>query len=242
MIMKRQTWFSRRIAGCLVLAVSLWMQGCIAVPRNTVTRVFPSALLNDSGYDGRITCEALYGYGDSGIGVFDRLDGEMLMLDGKFFRVKPDGNIIEAHPGSKLASATVVNYAWDRVIKVDRRTSFAGLRKTVDAATGNTNGFYALKIKGKFLSLQTTTPAVQKEPYMPMDKVRSFQKTVEIQDVSGTIFGFRLPEFVEGVADPGYHCNFVSRSLSAGGHVLDFVMLEGTVEIDACDRLNIVLP
>ena len=47
--------------------------------------------LMESIYDGFIPVNELVTYGDFGIGTFDKLDGEMVVLDGICYQVKADG-------------------------------------------------------------------------------------------------------------------------------------------------------
>lgn len=49
-------------------------------------------------YDGTMSCGELLGYGDFGIGTFDRLDGEMIVLDGLVYQVKADGLVYTPSP------------------------------------------------------------------------------------------------------------------------------------------------
>jgi hypothetical protein len=50
-------------------------------PADTITQSSTIDLLLAGQYDGQMTCAQLLGYGDFGIGTFDRLDGEMVLLD-----------------------------------------------------------------------------------------------------------------------------------------------------------------
>ena len=47
--------------------------------------------LLESHYDGEVTFEELAGHGNLGLGTFDAVDGEMIAVDGEFFRATPDG-------------------------------------------------------------------------------------------------------------------------------------------------------
>ena len=56
--------------------------------------------------------------------------------------------------------------------------------------------------------------------------------------VSGTIVGFWTPEIFHGVSVAGYHLHFISDDHTFGGHVMDFVIKEGIVELGAVDQLD----
>ena len=58
------------------------------------------------------------------------------------------------------------------------------------------------------------------------------------ENVTGTIVGIWTPEIFQGVSLAGYHLHFVSDDLTFGGHVMDFVIKEGVVELGAVDQLD----
>ena len=82
----------------------------------------------------------------------------------------------------------------------------------------------------------------QKKPYPPLVKVVQQQPIFEMTNVPGRIVGFRCPPYVKGINVPGYHLHFISDDLKTGGHILDFVLKEGLVEIDVCNQFLMVLP
>jgi acetolactate decarboxylase len=63
-----------------------------------------------------------------------------------------------------------------------------------------------------------------------------------MEEISGTIVGFRCPPFVKGINVPGYHLHFISDDRSKGGHILSFQIETGTAEIDVLDQYVLTLP
>ena len=49
--------------------------------------------LLDGAYDGDLTFAELAEHGDLGLGTLNGLDGEMIALDGEFFRADVDGDV-----------------------------------------------------------------------------------------------------------------------------------------------------
>lgn len=58
--------------------------------------------LSAGQYDGRATFGWLKTRGNFGLGTFDKLDGEMIALDGRFYQVKADGKAYEVKPSMNL--------------------------------------------------------------------------------------------------------------------------------------------
>ena len=55
--------------------------------------------LLDGAYEGDVTFAELAEHGDLGLGTLNGLDGEMIALDGRFFRADVDGRVGEVPAG-----------------------------------------------------------------------------------------------------------------------------------------------
>ena len=58
------------------------------------------AALLDGAYDGDVTFAELAEHGDLGLGTLNGLDGEMIAIDGRFFRADVDGTSRRSSPGN----------------------------------------------------------------------------------------------------------------------------------------------
>src|SRR3954462_12525815 len=91
-----------------VLAVAL-LAGC-AAPRNTVTQIRAIDALLAGAYDGQTPSGELTRKGDLGLGTFDKLDGEMVVLDGHIYQVRADGKVYSPAPSVTTPFAAVVKF------------------------------------------------------------------------------------------------------------------------------------
>ena len=62
--------------------------------------------------------------------------------------------------------------------------------------------------------------------------VVSNQIIFKFKDVNGILVGFKTPTYMSDVNVAGYHFHFITRNLSAGGHVLDLEVENGTAALD----------
>ena len=62
------------------------------VDREVIAQVSLLQGLLDGDYYGSVTIGDLKTFGDIGIGTFDKLNGELIMLDGVVYRAKAEGN------------------------------------------------------------------------------------------------------------------------------------------------------
>jgi acetolactate decarboxylase len=193
-------------------------------------------------YDGELTAGELRQHGDFGLGTFNKLDGEMVVLDGTVYQVKTDGVAYRVADSQKIPFAEVTEFGADQTIEVDRTLDCTGLQSYLDAKLPSLNVPYAIKIDGSFAQLQTRSVPAQTRPYPPLADVVKKQTTFDFTDVSGTMVGFRLPSYMAGVGAAGYHLHFLTTDRKAGGHVLSCQVQKVTAEIDLTGDMNLVLP
>lgn len=185
-----------------------------------------SALLAGD-YDSDTTVGELTRHGDFGIGTFEGLDGEMVILDGVCRQVRADGKVAVMSPDAATPYASVVFFEPGQRIVLDGGSGFEACRKALDAAMPGRNYFHAVKIQGRFKTMKVRSVPRQSKPYPPLAEVTKNQPVFNYENVAGTLVGFRTPDFVGTMGVPGYHFHFISDDGTKGGHLLDFA-LDGT--------------
>jgi acetolactate decarboxylase len=101
---------------------------------------------------------------------------------------------------------------------------------------------YAIRIAGQFSEISTRTVMAQTPPYPPLIKATEGQAETHCTDVSGTLAGFRLPDYDQGISVAGYHLHFLDDNRSRGGHALDFQMNHGEARVCVISELHLSLP
>lgn len=206
-------------------------------------RVFQNSLMSAllaGVYDGDLTVSELLEHGDFGLGTFDALDGEMVVLDGAAYRMRADGTVQPAAADDKTPFAVVTRFVSSVQIEVTAPVGMAGLFDLVGAESQNY--LYAVRVRGHFAAVTTRTVSVQQKPYPPLrDAVRG-EAMNTFDDLDGTIVGFETPLYERGIGVPGGHVHFIDATLSRGGHVLDFTLTSGTIEVCVGTDLDLRLP
>jgi acetolactate decarboxylase len=191
-------------------------------------------------YDGDLAVAELLEHGDFGLGTFDALDGELIVLDGEAFRMRADGSVHPVVPGDTTPFAVVTRFFADEVIPVTSPLAMADLFDLVGAKSQNY--LYAVRVTGRFDTVTTRTVSVQQKPYPPLrDAVRG-EAMNTFADLDGTIVGFETPLYERGIGVPGGHVHFIDASRTRGGHALDFTLRSGTIEICVGTDLDLRLP
>lgn len=199
--------------------------------------------LLDGAFEGDLSFAELAEHGDLGLGTLNHLDGEMIALDGQFFRADVDGNVERVSPEERTPFAVVTNFE----PTVEERLSWE--KRSHEELLGQLDRFVppaasscAVRLDGRFDLVRARSVPRQDPPYRPLTEVVADQHVFELVDVEGTMLGFRFPTYVEGIEVPGYHLHFISADRSRGGHVLDSRSGELRVRIDPSDDLHVELP
>lgn len=193
-------------------------------------------------YDGAISVRELETHGDFGIGTLDGLDGEMLALDGNYYQVKSDGIAYPVSENMTTPFATVTYFEADENLRPEKPMNLTELEQYLDLNLPSENFFYAVKIEGNFSYLKARSVPKQAPPYRKLSDVVANQTIFEFENVSGTLVGFRTPDYVSSINVPGYHLHFITENRSAGGHVLEFELESGTVALDTTPAFFMELP
>ena len=199
--------------------------------------------LLEGAYDGDLSFAELAEHGDLGLGTLNHLDGEMVALDGEFFRADVDGRIHRVGAEARTPFAVVTRFepTVDEWLPTAER-SHDELLALVDALVPADTSSCAIRLDGRFPLVRARSVPRQSPPYRPLTEVVADQHVFELSDVEGTMLGFRFPSYVEGIEVGGYHLHFISADRSRGGHVLESRSGELRVRIDPSDDLHVELP
>jgi acetolactate decarboxylase len=200
-----------------------------------------TALL-DGVYDGGVTYGELERHGNFGLGTFNALDGEMIAIDGDYFHLHADGSADPVAPDEKTPFAAVTFFHGDARQACTGPINRQSLEKALDNMAPSHNLFAAVRIDGRFERMTTRTVARQTLPYRPLSEATASQTVNTWSDMTGTIAGFRSPDYAQGLSVAGYHFHFISDDRTSGGHVLEFILSEGTLRVDVESGLHLELP
>lgn len=198
--------------------------------------------LMEGVYDGEMTFSELGQHGDTGLGTFNTLDGEMIEIDQQFYQIKSDGVAYPVSGEMKTPFSAVTFFEPDQTVTVSEQMDCAQLKEYLDSQLPTRNIPYAFKIEGTFEYIKTRSVPSQEKPYIPLLEVLKTQPTFEFNNVTGAIVGFRMPEYIGDVNAPGYHFHFITQDRTAGGHLLECRVQNINVEVDYTGEWYTVLP
>ena len=179
----------------------------------------------------------LTSHGTDGIGVFE--DGKLMILtDSEAYSIAENCKLSPAQLHKRLCFAMVTIFQPMRVInpqefgldmkKLEERLS--SVEKV--PGVGGQNSVLPVKVGGTFLGLRLEGPG---------------GSLVERESVKGTMFGYRIPGWMEGVSGPRLNCHFVSEVKGGDGglgrRVVSFEALKDAwVLVGKCGRFHLGFP
>jgi acetolactate decarboxylase len=176
--------------------------------------------LLEGAYDGDLSFAELAEHGDLGLGTLNDLDGEMIALDGRFYRADVDGIVGEVDGAAQTPFAVVTQFEPEIDLEIEGQLEHAQLLARLDELIPADASTCAIRVDGRFELVRARSVPRQSPPFRPLTEVVLEQHVFELADVEGTLLGFRFPDYAEGIEVSGYHLHFVSDDRSRGGHVL----------------------
>jgi len=200
------------------------------------------AALLDGAFDGDLSFAELAAHGSLGLGTLNGLDGEMVALDGEFFRADVDGAIHPVAPERKTPFAVVTEFEPTIDEHLPEPLAQIELLDLIDRRVPNQSTSCAIRLDGRFARVHARSVPAQSPPYRPLTEVVAEQHVFDFEDVEGTMLGFRFPTYVEGVEIGGYHLHFIDADRRRGGHVLDCLGDGVRLRLDLSNDLHVELP
>ncbi|NEX19611.1 acetolactate decarboxylase [Thiorhodococcus mannitoliphagus] len=181
-------------------------------------------------------------HGDFGLGTFEALDGELILLDGIIYQAAASGEVKEMPPATRTPFISVTHFAADQRLSPPPDQNYETFKTWLETRLPSRNIAYAIRVDGDFKSVTYRSVPRQEQPYPPLLEASKQQRVFQQAQITGTLIGFWCPAFTKGVNVPGFHLHFLSDDRRHAGHVLDFDLTKGELEIDLTNGWEIMLP
>lgn len=190
------------------------------------------------------TVEELLVHGDTGLGTFEGVDGEMITLDGRCYRADDKGAVNEVSKETKTPFAALGFLKKDREFSLDSVSMPEVLaRLNEEARKVGRNQIFLARIDGDFEEVYARSEIGAKEPYDTLANVlKTNQKEFHFGHVKGSLVCLYFPSYMDNLNLADWHIHFLSEDKKWGGHVFAFSMKEGQVTLGACDGFRLVIP
>lgn len=212
--------------------------------RETIYQVALLQSLTQGYYDGIVKVSELKEHGDIGIGTFEGVNGEMIVLDGTVYQALGDGSVQEAADDETVPFSNVTFFDKDGSVELKDIKNVDALKGKLDSMVekNGRNLFYFVKMTGTFEKMNVRSELKQEKPYKTLDKaLETDQREFNYENIKGTVVALYCPDYMGGLNTPGWHFHFISDDKTKGGHLLDLSFTKATAEYDTTPGFDMYL-
>ena len=193
-----------------------------------------------------IRVEELLLEGDTGLGTFEDVNGEMIVMDGQCFRADQNGHINLVAPETGVPFAAVAKLYGEQRFSLRDVPDIDSLREELTRKIEERfglNSMHVVKIEGCFKKVDARSEAPYRSHHISLKEMLNHtQKAFLFEDIKGSLVGVYFPDYMDGINMPGWHLHFLSEDRSLGGHVFDVSIKEAEAMVDKITSISINLP
>lgn len=193
-----------------------------------------------------IDVNELLEHGNIGLGTFENVNGEMIVIDGHCYQARNDGSVVEVDKSIGVPFAAVETLNCDRNFDIDKVDGIEQLKvilnNKIDEDFG-LNSMHIARIDAHFGTIYLRSESQFASQHIELKNVlSSTQRDFSFSDIDGTIVALYYPDYMDGINAPGWHFHFVSSDRTSGGHVFELDLENAKVSIDKISSIEIKLP
>lgn len=231
-----------KILHSLLLTLPLWLaSGCQSIS-GVVFQVSTPEHVERGKVRGSTTLSQLKSFGDMGIGTFDRQEGELILINGDFYRITFTGDVKIPSATNTTPYAVVTRFEPNVDRSIPGPMTLQQLERHLDQLVPNRETYCVFYIRGNFRNLRARSQRASPGGPRPTP-LQQRQSIFEFTDEYGTLVGIRPPTYLESTNEPGYQFTFLNEERNGGGRVLDLFITEGRIRADTRhDSFQMVFP
>lgn len=209
---------------------------------NTIVQVATLNSLVAGNFDRMASLDRLPKCVNFGLGTFENLDGEMILIDGKYYQLKADGVAYEPPADAGTPFATLSSFEPTKEIEVKEAMTMEEFVAFVNKEIPEENIPLQVRFDGEFDLIHVRSVPPQKRPFPTLAEVAKFQPEFKQEHKKGSLIGFRFPKYFAAFNLPGYHLHFIDDERKFGGHVLGFKVTKGKITTAEGQGFHLHLP
>ena len=193
-----------------------------------------------------ITVGELLREGDTGLGTFEDVNGEMIVMEGNCYRADQSGQVSIVPEETGVPFAAVATLSGEQQFEISGMPDIESLRseltRKIEERFG-LNSMHVVRIDGEFEKVDARSEAPYRSHHVSLKQILGdTQRAFVFENIRGSLVGVYFPDYMDGINMPGWHLHFLSEDRMKGGHVFDVSIKAGTVKGDKISNMEITLP
>ena len=192
------------------------------------------------------TVEELLKHGDIGLGTFEDVNGEMIVVDGGCYRATEDGTACEADPDMGVPFASVAKAGASPGFEIEDIGDIGKLKEVLTLKIEEDfglNSMHIARIDGEFPLVRARSESAYRSHHVDLKDILSeTQRDFKFENIAGTLVCIYYPDYMDGINAPGWHVHFLSQDRTRGGHVFDLKIGRGQIWLTRINHIEIQLP
>ena len=201
----------------------------------------PLNALVEGVYEENIHFTEILHHGNFGIGTFDDLDGEMVLLDGAVYQITSQGRVNRIDDPAMTPYALVTFFHPVIHADLEGEAQYGHFLDWLNGLLPSPNIFYAIRVEGDFSRVRARSVPRQAN-YRPLADVVTEQSSFHFENIRGTLAGFYTPSFMSSLSVPGHHLHFIAEDVASGGHLTACTPRKVSAAIQPIHRLELNMP
>ena len=193
-----------------------------------------------------INVAELMRHGDTGLGTFEDVNGEMIVIDGHCYRADEKGDVSEADGELGVPFSSVTFFNEERRCELGGADSIESLKEMLDLRIEEQfelNSMHIVRIDGSFGRVCARSESGCRAHHVTLkDALSKTQRDFFFDELNGTLVCVYYPDYMDGINASGWHLHFVSEDRKKGGHVFDLSLKSGTARFDTITGIELTLP
>lgn len=184
--------------------------------------------------------------GDTGLGTFEDVNGEMIVMDGRCYRSDQFGNVTEVDSSTGIPFAAVAKLYGNQQFQLKDIPNMVSIQteltRKIEEVFG-LNSMHIIRIDGVFGKVDARSEGPYRSHHIRLkDILFQTQQAFQFENIRGSLVGVYFPDYMDGINMPGWHLHFLSEDRTKGGHVFDASILKGEAKVDKITNISINLP
>lgn len=193
-----------------------------------------------------ITAQELLQNGDIGLGTFEAVDGEMIILDGVCYQAKQDGGVVRSEDSAGVPFAVAGSVNDGKRVKMEDMKDIEAIKSELTLMIDldfSLNSIHIARIDGFFDTIHARAGAPYRSQHVSLKNILSkTQKDFCFEKLYGTLVCVYFPDYMDGINAAGWHLHFISEDRKLGGHVFKAALSSGECVLQKIDKIEIQLP